>query len=213
MSNNSNLDSSTTSELVEPTQVQETEEKQRHWYQFGNERLHLTEKEVELINKLIIKEQNQREFGKEIDPSIPWDRATFSWEYRKCPSQKCKCRLGEEFRHGPYLIMIWKDLDSKYPNKVKKKYLGKSKDMNIDNVLSDLSLKKEFRSRGMLDRDFTMADFRKGEAIIKAAENGSELAQEYRQKMKDCKVSMDWAYKKVFKLNQTEKSNKEKELF
>ena len=194
------IDSYTTSKLVEPTNVKETEEKQRHWYQFGNEQLQLTEEEADFFNTIIAREERQREFGKEIDPSIPWDRATFSWEYRKCRGQNCKCEFGGDFRHGPYLVMVWKDLDSK---KVKKKYLGKSKDMNIDNVLSDLSLKKEFRSRGMLDRDFTMADFRKGEAIIEAVENGNELAQEYRQKMKDCKVSMDWAYKKVFKMRRS----------
>jgi hypothetical protein len=211
MTNNNN-DGSTTSEFVELLQDQGTEEKQRYSYQFGKKRLHLTEKEAEFINKILEQEEIQREWGKEIDPTIPWNRATFSWEYRKCASPYCKCNiLGGDFRHGPYLVMVWKDLDSK---KIKKKYLGKSKDgdMNIDKVLHDLNLKKEFRRLGILSRDFTMTGVRKGEAIIKAAENGNKLAEEYRQKLDNHKVTVDWAYKKVFKLNNNqvaEKSNKE----
>jgi hypothetical protein len=206
------IDSYTTSKLVEPTNVKETEEKQRHWYQFGNERLQLTEEEADFFNTIIAREERQREFGKEIDPSIPWDRATFSWEYRKCRGQNCKCRFGGDFRHGPYLVMVWKDLDSEQRNKVKKKYLGKSKDgdMNVYNVLSDLSSKKNVY-RGLVDRDCTVIKLKKCMDIMKAAENGNELAQEYNQKLKDSEVSVDWAYKKVFKLNQTDRQ-KTKEL-
>ncbi len=189
----------TTSKLVEPTQVQNNEsEPRREW----------SEEDIDTLNTIIAHEQNQREWGKEINPSIPWDRATMSWEYRKCRGQNCKCRFGGDFRHGPYLVMVWKDLDSKCLNKVKKKYLGKSKDgdMNVYNVLSDLSSKKNVFS-GLVDRDCTVTKLKKCMDIMKAEENGNKLAQEYNQKLKNSKVSVDWAYKKVFKLNQTK--NKE----
>ena len=103
--------------------------------------------------------------------------------------------------------MVWKDLDSKYPNKVKKKYLGKSKDrdMNVENILHNLSHKKRCKEIGLIDKEFTMTKLNKVTAIVEAAENGNELAQEYIQKIDDGKVLIDWAYKKVFKLNQTEK--------
>jgi hypothetical protein len=45
-----------------------------------------------------------------------------------------------------------------------------------------------------------MTKLKKGMALIKAGENGNELAQEYNQKIKDDKVSIDWAYKKVYKI-------------
>lgn len=189
--NPDNNDSSTSLEVVEPVQVQDTSSE---------------EDIVEILNNLIVLDKNRREEGKEIDPTIPWDRATWSWEYRKCGRQYCNCKLGGDYRHGPYLVMVWKDLDSKqYRNKVKKKYLGKSKDLDIDKVLSDLSLKKSYEKAGIINRNLTFIKLRKGVNILKAARSGNKLAQEYHKKIEADKVSTDWAYKKVFKLNQTEK--------
>lgn len=200
--NPDNIDGSTTSKFVEPTQSQNPGQEPLKW---------TNEKIIENLNNLIVREKNQRERGKEIDPTIPWDRATMSWEYRTCKSLTCKCKLGGDFRHGPYLVMVWKDLDSnQYRNKVKKKYLGKSgyKSMDVNEVLDKLSHKKKCKEVGIIDRDYTMTKLNKCQAIVEAADNGNKLAEEYIQKLDSRKVTIDWAYKKVFKLNQTENHEK-----
>ena len=159
----------------------------------GSTRSDLVELDQELLNQIRYIEREQRTRGNEIDPSIPWERATFSWETRKCGKRNCKCKFGDKFKHGYYLIMVWKEL-----GKIKKKYLGKNKDMNIDQVLSDLSYKKKCEGAGIINRDCTFAHLNKVAAIIEAARNDNELAKEYSLKLKYSQVTTDYAYRKVF---------------
>jgi hypothetical protein len=112
----------------------------------------LSERDIEILNNAIVELQNQR-----IRPSIPWKRATLSWEYRKCGRQACRCKYGGRYRHGPYLVMVWKDLDSPYLNKLKKKHLGKSEDFDVDKVLDNYSYKMALIRSSGEDREFTTA--------------------------------------------------------
>ena len=160
----------------------------------GSTRSDLLEPQLsELLIQIITIDRDRRTRGNEIDPSIPWTRATFSWEMWKCGKQNCKCKFGGKYKHGYYLIMVWKEL-----GKIKKKYLGKNKDMDIDQVLFNLSHRKECEKAGLIDKEHTFAHLKKIGEIIKAAENGNELAKEYCSKLKNEEVSMNYAYRKVF---------------
>jgi hypothetical protein len=181
---------STSSELVESPQPQTEAQTQTEQHQ-----RYLSDKEIELLEDNIVDERNWRARGESVDPSILWNRATKSWEYRKCGRQHCRCKLGGNDRHGPYLVMIWTDLDSKYQNKFKRKYLGASKDFDQDKVLDDYIRKMAWKRASGDDRDSTATTYRKFQDVRDAAANGNKLAQEYYSKIRNHTVSVDWAYK------------------
>ena len=60
--------------------------------------------------------------------------------------------------------MVWKDFNSPYLNKVKKRYLGKVGDM--DKFLSDWSSKKTAQRNHLIDRDNTWKKLKKCQALI-----------------------------------------------
>ncbi|MDQ6864233.1 MAG: hypothetical protein M3044_10450 [Thermoproteota archaeon] len=99
------------------------------------------------------------------------ENATIRQEHVRCGNLDC------QQLHGPYLYAYWKD-----GKRLRKKYIGKT--------LDELLLRKVAKQA-----DTTPTKMRKLKAIKEKAQGGNLLAQEYLEKLKNGKVSTDWAYK------------------
>jgi hypothetical protein len=99
------------------------------------------------------------------------EKATVRQEHVRCGNPDC------QHLHGPYLYAYWKD-----GKKLQKKYIGKT--------IGDLVVRKVAKKA-----DTTPTKMRKLKVIKEKAQGGNLLAQEYLEKLKNGKVSPDWAYK------------------
>ncbi|MRN40754.1 MAG: hypothetical protein FIO02_06910 [Nitrosopumilales archaeon] len=99
------------------------------------------------------------------------EKATVRQERVRCGNPDC------QNLHGPYLYAYWKD-----GKKLQKKYIGKT--------IGDLAVRKVAKKV-----DTTPTKMRKLKVIKEKAQGGNLLAQEYLEKLKNGKVSTDWAYK------------------
>src|SRR2546427_7666870 len=99
------------------------------------------------------------------------ENATIRREHIRCGNPDC------QQLHGPYLYAYWKD-----GKRLRKKYIGKT--------FGDLVVRKVAKTA-----DTTPTKMRKITIIKEKAEGGNLLAQEYLEKLKNGKVSTDWAYK------------------
>lgn len=120
------------------------------------------------------------------DFEIP-KNATIRYEYVRCGNPDCKkCNnVGNEDNdqkhtsHGPYLYAYWKE-----NKKLKKRYLGKSwEDLKISEIAKRVHL--------------TPAAFRKSKFIREEVSKGNPLAVQYYEKLRNDKVSLDWAYRVI----------------
>ena len=108
--------------------------------------------------------------NKDNEYEIP-ENATIRQEHVRCGNPDC------QQLHGPYLYAYWKD-----GKILRKRYVGKT----IDDLLMRKVAKKA---------DTTPTKMRKLKVIKEKAQVGNLLAQEYLEKLKNGKVSTDWAYK------------------
>jgi hypothetical protein len=108
--------------------------------------------------------------NKDNEYEIP-ERATIRPEHVRCGNPDC------QQLHGPYLYAYWKD-----GKRLRKRYVGKT--------IDDLLLRKVAKKA-----DTTPTKMRKLKVIKEKAQVGNLLAQEYLEKLKNGKVSTDWAYK------------------
>ena len=99
------------------------------------------------------------------------ENATIRQEHVRCGNLDC------QQLHGPYLYAYWKD-----GKRLRKRYVGKT----IDDLLVRKVAKKA---------DTTPTKMRKLKVIKEKAQGGNLLAQEYLEKLKNGKVSTDWACK------------------
>jgi len=97
--------------------------------------------------------------------------ATIRREYIRCGKPGCQ-KL-----HGPYLYAYWKQ-----GKNLKKSYVGK----NFEDFL-DRQIAKGVKLRPSL--------YIKSKFIIQEASRGNELAKQYLEKLRNEKVSIDWAYR------------------
>jgi hypothetical protein len=109
--NLNNSDGSTSSEFVEPVQIQTQKDKQ-------------PSPELEAVIDKFVKSLVDQ-VG--IPSNDILERATPRWEYRRCSkgrekmSNKClTCTFGPPYCQGPYLYLYWKE-----KGKLKKKYVGR----------------------------------------------------------------------------------------
>jgi hypothetical protein len=96
--------------------------------------------------------------------------ATIRRQHVKCSKPQC------QKKHGQYLYAYWKE-----GNKTKSRYVGKK--------LEDFDSRKIAK-----DLDLRPSQLRKFEYIQQEASRGNVLAKEYFEKLKNKKVSIDWAY-------------------
>jgi len=101
------------------------------------------------------------------------ENATIRKEHVRCGNPDCP------HLHGPYLYAYWKDGKT-----LQKRYIGKT--------IGDLLVRKVAKKA-----DTTPTKMRKSKFIIDRAQRGNRVAQEYLEKLKNGKVSTDWAYKVV----------------
>jgi hypothetical protein len=99
------------------------------------------------------------------------EKATVRQEHVRCGNPDC------QHLHGPYLYAYWKD-----GKRLRKRYIGKT--------IGDLLVRKVAKKA-----DTTPTKMRKLKVIKEKAQGGNLLAQEYLEKLKNGKVSTDWAYK------------------
>ena len=99
------------------------------------------------------------------------ENATIRQEHVSCGNPDC------QQLHGPYLYAYWKD-----GKRLRKRYIGKT--------IGDLLVRKAAKKA-----DTTPTKMRKLKVIKEKAQGGNLLAQEYLEKLKNGKVSTDWAYK------------------
>ena len=97
--------------------------------------------------------------------------ATIRRQYVKCGKLQC------QKKHGPYLYAFWKE-----GNRTKSRYIGKKiEDFNSRKIAKDYDLRPR-----LLD---------KFEFIKQEASRGNVLAQQYYEKLRNRKVSIDWAHR------------------
>ena len=108
--------------------------------------------------------------NKDNEYEIP-ERATIRPEHVRCGNPDC------QQLHGPYLYAYWKD-----GKRLRKRYIGKT--------IDDLLLRKVAKKA-----DTTPTKMRKLKVIKEKAQGGNLMGQEYPEKLKNGKVSTDWAYK------------------
>jgi hypothetical protein len=108
--------------------------------------------------------------NKDNEYEIP-ERGTVRREHFRCGNHDC------QHLHGPYLYAYWKD-----GKRLRKRYIGKT--------IGDLLVRKVAKKA-----DTTPTKMRKLKVIKEKAQGGNLLAQEYLEKLKNGKVSTDWAYK------------------
>jgi transcriptional accessory protein Tex/SPT6 len=89
----------------------------------------------------------------------------------KCGKPQC------QKEHGPYLYAYWKE-----DNKTKSRYVGKK--------LEDFNSRKIAK-----DYDLRPSQLDKFEFIKQEASRGNVLAKQYFEKLRNRKVSIDWAYR------------------
>jgi len=97
------------------------------------------------------------------------ENATIRKEHVRCGNPDCP------HLHGPYLYAYWKDGKT-----LQKRYIGKT--------IGDLLVRKVAKKA-----DTTPTKMRKSKFIIDRAQRGNRVAQEYLEKLKNGKVSTDWA--------------------
>ena len=97
--------------------------------------------------------------------------ATIRKEPVRCGNPDC------QQLHGPYLYAYWKD-----GKILQKRYIGKT--------IGDLLIRSVAKKT-----ETTPTKMRKSKFIIETARRGNLVAQEYLEKLKNAKVSTDWAYK------------------
>jgi len=97
--------------------------------------------------------------------------ATIRREYTRCGKRGC------EKLHGPYLYAYWKQ-----DKKLRKRYVGKKFEDFLDRQIA-----KGVKLRPSL--------YIKSKFIIQEASRGNELAKQYLEKLRNEKVSIDWAYR------------------
>jgi hypothetical protein len=97
--------------------------------------------------------------------------ATIRRQYVKCSKPQC------QKKHGPYLYAFWKE-----GNRTKSRYVGKK--------LEDIDSRKIAK-----DIDLRPSQLVKFEFIKKEVSRGNILAKQYFEKLRNKKVSIDWAHK------------------
>jgi transcriptional accessory protein Tex/SPT6 len=97
--------------------------------------------------------------------------ATIRQQYVKCSNSQC------QKKHGPYLYAYWKE-----GNKTKSRYVGKK--------LEDYDFRKIAK-----DYDLRPSQLLKFKFIKQEASRGNVLAKQYFKKLKNKKVSIDWAHR------------------
>ena len=97
--------------------------------------------------------------------------ATITRQYVKCRRPQC------QKKHGPYLYAYWKE-----GNKTKSRYIGK----NLEDFISRKLAK---------DLDLRPSLLVKFKFIEEQANKGNVLAKEYLEKLRNRKVSIDWAHR------------------
>jgi hypothetical protein len=97
--------------------------------------------------------------------------ATIRQQYVKCSNSQC------QKKHGPYLYAYWKE-----GNKTKSRYVGKK--------LEDYDFRKIAK-----DYDLRPSQLLKFKFIKQEASRGNVLAKQYFEKLKNKKVSIDWAHR------------------
>ncbi|MGA8085081.1 MAG: hypothetical protein WB988_24770 [Candidatus Nitrosopolaris sp.] len=97
--------------------------------------------------------------------------ATIRQQYVKCGNPQC------QRKHGPYLYAYWKE-----GNKTKSRYVGKK--------LEDFDFRKIAK-----DNDLRPNQLLKFKFITQEASGGNVLAKQYFEKLKNKKVSIDWAHR------------------
>jgi len=106
-------------------------------------------------------------------------KATVRSEYVKCGNIDCN-KL-----HGPYLYGYWKQ-----DRKLKKMYIGKSYEEYYARI-TNMVIQK------LIGERITHTQLKKGMFVRQQSQKGIKTAMEYWKKIKEEKVSVDWAYKKV----------------
>jgi hypothetical protein len=104
----------------------------------------------------------------------------------KCGSPQC------QKKHGPYLYAYWKE-----GNKTKSRYVGKK--------LEDFDSRKIAK-----DQDLRPSQLRKFEFMKKEVSRGNVLAKQYFEKLRNKKVSIDWAYRVL--INRSRVNSEQAEL-
>ena len=94
-------------------------------------------------------------------------------QYVKCGNPQ------SQKKHGPYLYAYWKE-----GNKTKSGYVGKK--------LEDFDLRKIAK-----EQDLRPSVLRKFEFIQQEASRGNVLAEQYFEKLRNKKASIDWAYRVI----------------
>ena len=107
------------------------------------------------------------------------ENATIREEYVTCGNVDCPCFEDKDQRHGPYLYAYWRE-----HSKLKKMYLGKS--------MADY-----YEGRICKIVKIPHSHYRKFKYVINLAEKGHPIAMEYKKKVDDEEVSMDWAFRRV----------------
>jgi len=106
------------------------------------------------------------------------EKATYREEYVKCGRPNCK-----RCPHGPYTYAYWRE-----NGKLVKKYVGREP--------YTTSYKEQVRTR----LDINPTDLRKIEFIVELEKQGYAIAKEYREKIEQKKVTLEWAYRRVREL-------------
>jgi hypothetical protein len=101
--------------------------------------------------------------------------ATIEKQYVKCGKPQC------QKKHGPYLYAYWKE-----GNKTKSKYIGKNLEYFMDRKIAK-------------EQDLRPSVFRKYVFIRQEASRGNILANQYFEKLRNKKASIDWAYRVIIK--------------
>ena len=97
--------------------------------------------------------------------------ATIRQQYVKCSKPQC------QKKHGPYLYAYWKE-----GNKTKSRYVGKK--------LEDFNFRKIVK-----ENDLRPSQLLKFKFIKQEASRGNVLAKQYFEKLRNRKVSIDWAHR------------------
>jgi hypothetical protein len=107
---------------------------------------------------------------------IPFDRVTPRWEY-------IRDRNGR--RRGPYCYIYWKE-----KGKLKKKYMGRNPEQYNDRLAFE-TLTPLLGFENWTFGQYQKWVFLKEQAIVKK----NKIAEEYLNKVRDKKITIDWAYK------------------